>query len=319
LSKTDIAMLKHMRKILYEEFKPFSSKDFLDFTVDGEHYILDYGTIRNKFSKFRKEGKIVLDYRSHLSFYTLPRVTFGNDKLTMTSDPTYLSNNKYSNDLYLLKKQIQKHPMYKILEYIQFGNRAIHDLHLTFEAKGLWEFLSGINDFRRRINSKNESIAFGYFEIETLKVQIIIQKTDTVTVIVACSSNPIMLDPLGIFRLTEVLTRVEDRLGTILNDPPNKTFNEEYNPSLIKIPNKDEWKIVLWHLGRDSLGQYSGKLFECSWHEAKNLFIRVYSKELKLKTIVRMERQENPDIVFKRLVSQFIKDTKATKLVELLA
>ena len=62
-------------------------------------------------------------------------------------------------------------------------------------------------------------------------------------------------------RFTEALTRVEERLAAILNDPTNKTYNIEYNPSEIKIPNKDDWKIVLWHLNRDSTEEYSGEKF----------------------------------------------------------
>ena len=70
----------------------------------------------------------------------------------------------------------------------------------------------------------------------------------------------------------------------------------------------------------DSLTEYSGKTFHCNWRVAKNLFIRVYSKELKLKTktIVRMEIQENPHIVFKQLITQFIGDDTKTRLIELL-
>lgn len=113
-------------------------------------------------------------------------------------------------------------------------------------------------------------------------------------------------------RLTEALTRVEERLAAILNKTENKTHNVEYNPSEIKIPNKDDWKIVLWHLNTDSLNQYSGEKFDCSWRVAKNLFIRIYSKELKL----RMEIQENPDITFKQLITQFIKDSNKTRLIE---
>ena len=61
------------------------------------------------------------------------------------------------------------------------------------------------------------------------------------------------LNPAGIMRLTEVLTRIEERLAAVLNDPRIKlTHNVEYNSSEIKIPNKDDWKIVLWHLNRDS-------------------------------------------------------------------
>ena len=59
--------------------------------------------------------------------------------------------------------------------------------------------------------------------------------------------------------------------------------------------------------------------FHCSWKVAKNLFIRIYSKELKLKTIaVRMEIQENPDIILKNLLTEFIRNDKKTTLIELL-
>jgi hypothetical protein len=60
--------------------------------------------------------------------------------------------------------------------------------------------------------------------------------------------------------------------------------------------------------------EYSGETFHCSWKEAKNLFIRIYSKGLKL----RMEIQENPDIIFKQLITQFIRDGTKTRLIELL-
>ena len=321
LSKTDDVMLKHMKKITRGDYRSFSYHDFLEFEVDGERFKLKHGTIRNKFSQFKKEGKIKLYDRSGISFYTLSGFQFKNDDI-MTFDHTYLSNNntKYYNDLYLLKKKIQKHPMYKIIEYIEFGKRSIHDIHLTFIAQGLWDFLTKIEYYKNRMDSQNKSIAFGYFDIEKLNVKIRIQKTDTVTVIVSCSSNPIMLDASGVMRLTEVLTRVDERLAAILNDFRNKTYNKEYNPSEIKIPNKDEWKIVLWHLGRDSITQYSGKMFECNWGAAKNLFIRIYSKELKTtgKRIARMEIQENPDILFKQLVIDFIRTSEKKRLVELL-
>ena len=322
LNKTNDAMLKHMKNIMREEYRPFSYKDFLDFEVDGSRFTLKYGTVRNKFSNFLRDGLIKLYNRSGISFYILSRFEFKKED-KMTLDHTYLSNNNtnnYSNDLYLLKKQILKLPMYKILQHIEFGKRSIHDIHLAFKAQGLWDFLSKIEYYRKRMDSQNKSISFGYFDIEKLNVQVRIQKTDTVTVIVSCSSNPIMLDESGVMRLTEVLTRIDERLASILNDFRNKTYNKEFNPSEIKIPNKDEWKIVLWHLGRDSITQYSGKMFECNWKEAKNLFIRIYSKELKTtgNRMVRMEIQENPDILFKQLVTDFIRNGEKKRLIELL-
>ena len=237
----------------------------------------------------------------------------------MTSNHTDTIIN-YNTDRKSLLNSIKKHPIYKMIQYIPFGQRSIHDIHLIFEAKRLWNFLSNIDYYKQRTDSQSKSISFGYYPIEKqLAINVKVQKTDTVTVTVKCSTNPIILDPAGIMRLTEALTRIEERLAGVLNDPGNKTHYVEINPSEIKIPNKDDWKIVLWHLNRDSATEYSGEKFHCSWKVAKNLFIRIYSKELKLKTIgIRMEIQENPDITFKQLTTQFIRDDIKTRLIELL-
>ena len=308
-------MLKQMKKIVYEEFRPFSFKDFLNFKIDGKTCKIAYGTIRNKFSQFFKEKKIIFCYRDIISFYSLPGKRFDKDRL-MTIDNTDILEN--INDLRSLKKAIKQHPIYKLMQYKSFGKTHIHNLHLTFKSGGLWRYLITIDYFRKRMNSK-KTISFGYFKIEKyLVINVRVQSTDTVNVTVRCSTNPIKSDPNGIMRLTEALTRVEERLTAIVNDPNNKTFNAEYNPSKIKIPNKDDWKIVLWHFNRDSLTEYSGKTFHCTWKEAKNLFIRVYSKKLKLKNIARIEIQENPDILFKNLLINFIKNDNNTRLYDIL-
>ena len=76
---------------------------------------------------------------------------------------------------------------------------------------------------------------------------------------------------------------------------------------------------MLWHFNRDSLEEYSGEKCHCSWKEAKNLFLRIYSKQLKLKrNIIRLEIQENPDIVFKNLLVEFIRNDNYQRLIELL-
>ena len=309
-------MLKHMREIVNEEFRPCSFLDFLNFTVDNKSYILSYGSIRNKFSKLVRENKIEFCYKDKISFYSLPGKRFDKDRL-MTVDNTDILEN--INDLRSLKKAIKQHPIYKLIQYKSFGRTHIHDLHFIFKSVGLWKYLVTIDYFKKRMNSK-KTISFGYFKIEKyLVINVRVQGTDTVNVTVNCSTNPIKSDPNGIMQLTEALTRVEERLTAIVNDPNNKTFNAEYNPSKIKIPNKDDWKIVLWHLNRDSLTEYSEEKFHCTWKVAKNLFIRVYSKELKLKTIARIEIQENPDIIFKNLLNYFIKNNNKTSLFEILS
>jgi hypothetical protein len=55
---------------------------------------------------------------------------------------------------------------------------------------------------------------------------------------------------------------------------------------------------------------------------AKNLFIRIYSKGLKLNkkktNIIRLEIQENPDILFKNLLVEFVRNDSYHRLIELL-
>ena len=182
------------------------------------------------------------------------------------------------------------------------------------------EFFANIEYYKQKINSRNKSISFGYYEIERcLAIRVKVQNTDTVTITVKCSDTPIILDFGGIMRLTEALTTIQERLSAVINDSSNKTFNAEFNSSEIKIPNKDEWKIVLWHFNRDSLVEYSGEKFHCSWKEAKNLFLRIYSKELKLnRNIIRLEIQENPDILFKNILVEFIRNDNYQRFIELL-
>jgi hypothetical protein len=52
----------------------------------------------------------------------------------------------------------------------------------------------------------------------------------------------------------------------------------------------------MWHFGKDSLIEYAGERFECTWEQGKNALICIYTKDLKDgKGIrIRTERQEYP-------------------------
>src|SRR5215217_2497150 len=269
MSKLEEAMLKHIQNIGNKEYRPFSFRDLLHFEVDGDQYNPSHGTIRNKLSKFSKEGKIELCYIDTIAFYSLPGRKFGKDKLMTGNTTDIIHHNNRRHELY---KAIRKHPIYNTIKDIVFGKKKLHDIHLSFQSKGLWKYLSDIDYYRKKTNSK-KAISFGYYPIERyLSNRVFVQNTDTVNVIVGCSNNPIVCDFDGIIGLSDALTRIEERLSAVVNDPNNKTFNAEYNPAEIKIPNKDDWIITLWHLHRDSIEEYSGEKFQCSWKLAKNLF-----------------------------------------------
>ena len=50
-------------------------------------------------------------------------------------------------------------------------------------------------------------------------------------------------------------------------------------------------------MGRDSLSEYSKKMFHCKWDVAEKITLRIYSKELTNgKKKVRIEVQQNPQL-----------------------
>ena len=69
----------------------------------------------------------------------------------------------------------------------------------------------------------------------------------------------------------------------------------------IIIPSHKNWTITLWHLGRDSLSEYSKEMFHCKWDIAEKITLRIYSKELTNgKKKVRIELQQNAANGFRR-------------------
>lgn len=137
MTKLEDAMLKRIQNIVNNEHRPVSYLDLLHIEVDGQSCNPKYGTIRNKLSKFSREGRIELCYIDTIAFYSLSGKKFGKDKL-MTTNHTDINN--YSNNKHDLYKSIRKHTIYNIIKNMPFGKRSIHDIHLCFKSKGLWRF-----------------------------------------------------------------------------------------------------------------------------------------------------------------------------------
>lgn len=294
-NKLNNAMFKHMRKIVDEENRPFSYKDFLSFEVNGKWYTTKEGTIRNKFSQFSKEQKIELCYRSKVAFYTLPGIKFGKDRLMTVNHKE--DHNNHNTPIH--HTELINHPIYKILESTTLNERAVHNIHLKFKVYGLYDLLSLNNTLNK--DSIHKGITITYFDIEKLTIIITINKNDTVTVVIGCTENPIVLDFNGLNRLSNALTRIEERLSNFL--PPVSNYNKlDKDRNRITIPSHKGWVITLWHLGRDSIAEYSKDMFHCQWNIAEKVVLRIYSKELTNgKKKVRMELQQNPQIDIENL------------------
>ena len=118
--------------------------------------------------------------------------------------------------------------------------------------------------------------------------------------IVACSWAPVAIDISGIIRLSNALTRVEERLSKVVSDFLGSTADtaDKHQQDMI-IPRHNSWVVTLWHFGTDSLVRYAGEKFEVTWEVAENVLVRVYTKDLNEKgTRIRLERQEYPNKTF---------------------
>jgi hypothetical protein len=199
MSELDCAMMKHISHIVLEDHRPFSYRDFLRFEVEGKEYRMQHGTFRNKISHLTREKKVELAYNAGIAFYTLKGIIFGKTKLMMTPNRIGVQD-----------------PILKLIQNLPLDKRALHDIRFRFQVHGIWPILSTTSQVT--VDPRSKDIRLKTNEIDGLRIMITVHKTDTITVIVACSCQPVAVDISGIIRLSNALTRVEERLSKIVYD-----------------------------------------------------------------------------------------------------
>ena len=274
-------MKKRISHLVLVEKRSFCFLDFLDFEVDGEHYSMAHGTFRNKISKLVREGFVGLQYRSGPAFYSLPGHNFTKRKI-MTGDHAVVTSMSSMSSV-------------SFIDNLPFNKHALHNIRLKFVVEGIWSAISA-NHLLLRTNDKSKDIALDPIQTNGLTIRVTVHHTDTVSVMVACSLNPVAVDVKGLVRLSNALTRVEERLLRFVGIWPLSLSLSCPSP----IPDHSSWIITMWHFGTDSLDEYTGKEFEMTWIDAESALMRVYTKDLKDgKGIrIRTERQEYPDKSF---------------------
>jgi hypothetical protein len=147
----------------------------------------------------------------------------------------------------------------------------------------------------------NKDITFHDIDLGDHIVKTTVHNTSTVSVIVACTVNPIPIDMFGLVKLSSSLARVEDRLQLLVsgyNTASVQSGRQQYLSLKLcsKIPNHMSWTVKMWHFGQDALTSYSGQKFDMSWEDSLNVFHHIYSKEYGNKKMkVRKEVQEYPN------------------------
>jgi hypothetical protein len=197
-TKLDYAMKVHMQRIVRGENRPFCYHDFLEFEVDGKKYNMTHGTFRNKISKLMKDGYAQWQYSSGLSFYSLKEFNFTKPKPRMTDHHTVVS-------------LVSSRSSVSFINSLPTDKHALHDIRYRFKINNLWTIIAN-NHPGLRPNDVSRDISLDPIVTHDLTIKVTVHHRDTASIIVACSLNPVAADITGLVRLSNVLTRVEERL-----------------------------------------------------------------------------------------------------------
>lgn len=190
-------------------------------------------------------------------------------------------------------EDMTKTPLYKKIQKLPPEKRALHDIHLKFQVPDIWTIMSSSKRYIPNNVSKDISLPY-IITSNYLKLHPIVHRTDTVTVSVACSFVPIATDTDGLIRLSNALTRVEERLSRIV-DECGQSLEGGYES--VPIPEHSKWIVTLWHFGVDSpsYNELRDDKYCVTWQIGQNVLGHIYNKRKKIK---RSEIQGRPNKPF---------------------
>ena len=118
---------------------------------------------------------------------------------------------------------LSSNPIYRIVRDLPLDKNSVHDIRLTFVSPRIYTLTSLLISnnalcYDHTVNSTSKDIILPAWKIRDLLIKATIHRTDTVSVVVGCSLNPIALDVKGIIRLTNTLSAVEERLSRVVEN-----------------------------------------------------------------------------------------------------
>lgn len=178
---------------------------------------------------------------------------------------------------------------YRTLRIHNLNHPATHDIRLCFTCRGLRSILLlSESKLISKIDEKyNKDLTLKDITLVDITLKITVHNTDRVTVMVAYTDNLILIDIIGVSRLSGALTTVKERLQRVIEDYNKSISNNELNRVIVDtndclIPNCMSWTVNMWHFGHDSSLEFTGPMFGHTWRESLDVF-RIYSKKSKTK------------------------------------
>ncbi len=297
----------------------------MNFEVEGREFKMTHGTFRNIISCLIREGLVEVAYKSNITFYTLRGVKFGKaSRITMTDNHTGVPSSPISvSPAESEPASISSNPLHRILKDLPLDKSSVHDIHLRFASPQIYAIIYSSISKRRfgsnyTINSRSKDILLPAWKIRDLLVKATVHRTDTVSIMIGCSLNPVTLDINGIIKLTNALSIVEERISRLVEGSRNAhgfgviDANSSGQCSYHNVvPPFSEWVATMWRFGADALTEYTGERFSTTWETAENVLIRAYSKVMNdNRTRIRLERQEYPKATLADIIQQKLSSDK---------
>jgi hypothetical protein len=203
------------------------------------------------------------------------------------------------------------HILDSLIQDLPLDKRSLHDIRLRFEIPDIHTILSSslkVPNFQQQqqqqlqLNSDSKDISLPTWNINDLNIKVTVHRTNTVSVIVGCSYTPIATDVGGVIRLSNALSKVEERISRLL-DECGKSIAGGYES--LPIPEHTRWMVTMWHFGADASVEYTGEKFSITWELGEKALVRAYIKVMKDgKARIRLERQEYPRKTFADAVEE---------------
>ena len=184
--------------------------------VEGKPCIVKYSTLRNKISVLKREGIIERYYNSKASFFVMKGIKFGKHKI---------------HDLEVKK-------LSQTIDSLPENNRGLHNMHFKFTVLDIWKIVSHSGKYK--VIQESSDIVLPPLVLNGMRIRANVHRTDTVTVTVACSNNPIATtidDSNGVIRLASALSRFKnDFSGSWMNRGNHCLGDTRAYPFLISTP-----------------------------------------------------------------------------------
>ena len=157
------------------------------------------GHIGIRFRNIVQSGYAQLEYYSGLAFYSLKGFNFAKPKPAMTGNRTVVS--PLSSVSFIDNLPSQRH--------------SVHDIRLRFKTEGIWSTIRRTHP-ELIPNEVSKDISLLPIQTYDMEAKTVVHHSDTVSVIVACSMKPVVVDHEGLIRLSNILTSVEERLSALV-------------------------------------------------------------------------------------------------------